>query len=61
VLTKVRKKVVPSDPIMDGSENYLDTGCKAYYRGGGWWTIIGYYDDGRDVVETLRRLGEITT
>ena len=37
---------------MKGS-NMLFTGAKSFYLGGGWWTIAGYAQDGRDVQQVL--------
>ena len=37
-------------------ENLLFSGAKAYYRGGGWWRISGYAQDGFDVERVLRAL-----
>ena len=59
---KVTKKEIQSvlwsedQELQMKGENLLFTGAKAYNRGGGWWRICGYAQDGRDVERVLRIL-----
>lgn len=36
-----------------GENNLLVGGAKASHRGGGWWYVHGYAQDGRDVTKVL--------
>ena len=49
-------KVIPTYSeisINKNDSNLLITGAKAYYRGGGWWIISGYSQDGMDVTKII--------
>ena len=44
--------------VINGSENLLDAGNKAYYKGGGWWYISSYSSiDLPKTIELLKTRG----
>lgn len=54
-------KLVAAQPErfeLRDSEQCLFTYAKAYYRGGGWWLIAGYSENGSDVLRVLDALNE---
>ena len=50
-----------SDPRLRDSEAILTaTYSKMYYKGSGWWYLVGYAYDGSDVVNLLEALKKAT-
>lgn len=43
-------------PVLLNTPVLLQTHAKAYYRGGGWWDIMGYAYDGTDVRQAVALL-----
>lgn len=40
-----------------GRSFLMNTGAKAYYHGGGWWTFSGYSSDKSDIKDVAKVLG----
>lgn len=55
------RKIVPwlaefPAKIMKGMTFLATTGAKIHYCGGGWWLLLGYAYDGRDIKKIYQSL-----